>query len=135
MNASFTVNNDREFNTVELYLRKLYNTADGQPCQYLLSSSFQKWLYNVRACLRQQTEAADDRADVSACDSFETYLPNYHLVFIDNEVSVTFIKPAIPIKPKNTDIADAGDTGNTPGVNATSQKRALSVKKQKVRQP
>ena len=128
MNASFTVNNDREFNTVELYLRKLYNTADGQPCQYLLSSSFQKWLYNVRACLRQQTEAAD----VSACDSFETYLPNYHLVFIDNEVSVTFIKPAIPIKSKNTDTADAGDT---PGVNSTMQKCALSVKKQKVRQP
>ena len=126
MNTSFTVNNDIEFKTVEHHLRRLYNTADGQPCQYLLSSSFQKWLYNVRVYLRQQKKSKS----MSTCGLFETYLPNYHVVFFDNEVSINFIKPAVPMNTKKTD--NTNNTATTADDNFTLQKCKHKAKKQKL---
>lgn len=138
MNASFTLSNDTEFKTIEHYLRKLYNTADGQPCQYLLSSSFQKWLHDVRTCLRQ----AKDSTNMSTYDIIETYLPNYHLVFFNNEVSITFIKPVVPMKPNSNDNTkttkrvekvDVADNASSDLMNRPMQKQAHSIKKQKIR--
>ena len=129
MNTSFRVNNDIDFKIVEHYLRTLYNTADGQPCQYLLSSSFQKWLYNVRACLRQQKLSTTYNTN----ELIETYLPNYHLVFVNNEVSITFIKPIVTAKQEQDDTKHPTIGQIETSANGLHQPCAFKAKKQKIK--
>ena len=80
-----------DLDRVEQSLRRLFNTQDGQPCQYLLTSGYQLWLTQVKTALRKNMSTSADRIQM-----LETYLPNYHVYFVNNEVHIDFIRPCIP---------------------------------------
>ena len=88
MNVSVPASTVADLDRVEQSLRRLFNTQDGQPCQHLLTSGYQLWLTQVKTVLRKNMPPATEL--------LETYLPNYHVYFLNNEVHIDFIKPCIP---------------------------------------
>ena len=91
MNVSVPTSTVADLDRVERSLRRLFNTQDGQPCQHLLTSGFQLWLTQVKTVLREKMPSSTEPMQM-----LETYLPNYHVYFVNNEVHIDFIKPCIP---------------------------------------
>lgn len=91
MNVSVPTSTVADLDRVERSLRRLFNTQDGQPCQHLLTSGFQLWLTQVKTVLREKMPPSTEPMQM-----LETYLPNYHVYFVNNEVHIDFIKPCIP---------------------------------------
>ena len=91
MNVSVPTSTVADLDRVERSLRRLFNTQDGQPCQHLLTSGFQLWLTQVKTVLREKLPSSTEPMQM-----LETYLPNYHVYFVNNEVHIDFIKPCIP---------------------------------------
>lgn len=91
MNVSVPTLTVADLDRVERSLRRLFNTEDGQPCQHLLTSGYQLWLTQVKTVLRENTTACSKRMQM-----LDTYLPNYHVYFLNNEVHIDFIRPCIP---------------------------------------
>ena len=91
MNVSVPTSTVADLDRVERSLRRLFNTQDGQPCQHLLTSGFQLWLTQVKMVLREKMPPSTESMQM-----LETYLPNYHVYFVNNEVHIDFIKPCIP---------------------------------------
>ena len=91
MNVSVPTSTVADLDRVERSLRRLFNTLDGQPCQHLLTSGFQLWLTQVKTVLREKMPPSTEPMQM-----LETYLPNYHVYFVNNEVHIDFIKPCIP---------------------------------------
>ena len=91
MNVSVPASTVADLDRVEQSLRRLFNTQDGQPCQHLLTSGYQLWLTQVKTVLRKNMPPSTEPMQM-----LETYLPNYHVYFLHNEVHIDFIKPCIP---------------------------------------
>ena len=90
MSKNIHVRTQQDLNLVDACLRNLYHTQPGQPCQYLLTSTYQKWLIQVRTELQLCAKAKDKNVHMKTID---TYLPNYHIIFLDNNVQIEFIRP------------------------------------------
>ena len=88
MKASVSTLTVADLLLVEQYLRRVFNTQDGQACQHLLTSSYQLWLTQVKTVLRKPL--------CERVQLIETYLPNYHIYFLKNTVYIDFISPCIP---------------------------------------
>lgn len=94
MNLSVPISRVADLNSVEHSLRRLFNTQDGQPCQHLLTSGYQLWLTQVKMLLLGRL--AQPTQSIERMPMIETYLPNYHIYFMDNQVYIDFIKPCMP---------------------------------------
>ena len=90
ISKNINIQTQEDLKKVETCLRNLYHTQVGQPCQHLLTSSYQKWLIQVRTYLRRHSPKEERDARFETID---TYLPNYHIIFLDNQVQIDFIRP------------------------------------------
>ena len=120
MDRTFKVETGSDLLHVELHMRKLFNTEDGQPCQQLLTNSYQLWTMQVKFYLRSQSMVS---AKISKFD-IDTYLPNYHLVFDGKSVTIQFIRPNVnQNKVQNKKCAST----NEDMLNTKSKKRKCSI--------
>ena len=90
ISKNINVQTQQDLNQVDTCLRNLYHTQPGQPCQYLLTSAYQRWLIRVRTELQLHDRMGGKDAHMKTID---TYLPNYHIIFVDNKVQIDFIRP------------------------------------------
>ena len=108
MQQTVEVRQASDLREVEMCLRAMYNTQPGQACQALLSTAYQLWTQDVRQQLRNPGKAST-LSTLSTLSTpnmpagkqieqtvVETYLPNYHLVFVANSCSISFIPPTVP---------------------------------------
>ena len=102
MQQTVEVRQASDLREVEMCLRAMYNTQPGQACQALLSTAYQLWTQDVRQQLRNPSKpgAPSTLSTLSTPAGkqivVETYLPNYHLVFVANSCSISFIAPTVP---------------------------------------
>ena len=88
ISKNIDVQQQEDLKKVEDCLRNLYHTQVGQPCQYLLTSAYQKWLVQVKTYLHQHRGNTETQME-----TIDIYLPNYHIVFLHNKVQIDFIRP------------------------------------------
>ena len=102
MQQTVEVRQASDLREVEMCLRAMYNTQPGQACQALLSTAYQLWTQDVRQQLRNPGKCSKPGALGTPAGKqikqtvVETYLPNYHLVFVANSCSISFIAPTVP---------------------------------------
>jgi len=104
---------------VEVQLRQLYGTGDGQLCQALLTTEYQAWKRSVSLELRNESCAPGcapggapgggmrrrfSAHTVEDCSlsprpllrTIETFLPQYHLLYACQSVDIYRILPLVP---------------------------------------
>jgi hypothetical protein len=99
---------------VEVQLRQLYGTGDGQLCQALLTTEYQAWKRSVSLELRNESCAPGgapggmrrrfSAQTVEDCSlsprpllrTIEAFLPQYHLLYACQSVDIYRILPLVP---------------------------------------
>ena len=104
---------------VEVQLRQLYGTGDGQLCQALLTTEYQAWRRSVSLELRNESCASPSETSgapgsgvrrrfpaqtVEDCSlsprpllrTIEAFLPQYHLLYACQSVDIYRILPLVP---------------------------------------
>ena len=90
ISKNINIQTQDDLKKVDFCLRNLYHTQVGQPCQYLLTSAYQKWQLQVRSHLQLRKDSSTEDTKIVPID---TYLPNYHIMFFNNTVQIDFIRP------------------------------------------
>ena len=90
ISKNIDVQTQEDLKKVEDCLRNLYHTQVGQPCQHLLTSAYQKWLIQVKTYLHHNKQRGSTDTHIQTID---IYLPNYHIIFLNNKVQIDFIRP------------------------------------------
>lgn len=96
MQQTVEVRQASDLREVEMCLRAMYNTQPGQACQALLSTAYQQWTQEVREHLSKPGAPVIHGTPQGRQIVVETYLPNYHLVFVANSCNISFIPPTVP---------------------------------------